>query len=153
MYFCKVVIADDLEGKNEAQLELLVLGRNSLHFSDTEVTVTFCSKCLCCFVFQRGHKTVSMEMNKWCFPLFMVLILHDRLCCRLCRGVRGSLWKHICSRQQCLFVFHVIFFHWGCLSLTNLGTLLPQKYTELLIFTFKRSEIHCMRNLRQVSVH
>ncbi|XP_049904856.1 immunoglobulin-like domain-containing receptor 2 isoform X3 [Epinephelus moara] len=27
VYFCKVVIADDLEGKNEAQLELLVLGR------------------------------------------------------------------------------------------------------------------------------
>lgn len=26
VYFCKVVIADDLEGKNEAQLELLVLG-------------------------------------------------------------------------------------------------------------------------------
>lgn len=29
VYFCKVVIADDLEGKNEAQLELLVLGMNS----------------------------------------------------------------------------------------------------------------------------
>ncbi|KAA8588004.1 immunoglobulin-like domain-containing receptor 2 isoform X1 [Etheostoma spectabile] len=27
VYFCKVVIANDLEGKNEAQLELLVLGR------------------------------------------------------------------------------------------------------------------------------
>ncbi|XP_037345334.2 immunoglobulin-like domain-containing receptor 2 isoform X1 [Pungitius pungitius] len=27
VYFCKVIIADDLEGKNEAQLELLVLGR------------------------------------------------------------------------------------------------------------------------------
>uniref|UniRef100_H3C4H0 Immunoglobulin-like domain containing receptor 2 n=1 Tax=Tetraodon nigroviridis TaxID=99883 RepID=H3C4H0_TETNG len=27
VYFCKVVIADDLEGKNEAQVELLVLGR------------------------------------------------------------------------------------------------------------------------------
>ncbi|KAM9346948.1 immunoglobulin-like domain-containing receptor 2 [Symphorus nematophorus] len=27
VYFCKVVIADDLEGKNEAQMELLVLGR------------------------------------------------------------------------------------------------------------------------------
>ncbi|XP_074515015.1 immunoglobulin-like domain-containing receptor 2 isoform X3 [Sebastes fasciatus] len=27
VYFCKIVIADDLEGKNEAQLELLVLGR------------------------------------------------------------------------------------------------------------------------------
>ncbi|KAM8856860.1 immunoglobulin-like domain-containing receptor 2 isoform 1-T1 [Synchiropus picturatus] len=27
VYFCKVVIADDLEGKNEDQLELLVLGR------------------------------------------------------------------------------------------------------------------------------
>ncbi|KAK1903245.1 Immunoglobulin-like domain containing receptor 2 [Dissostichus eleginoides] len=27
VYYCKVVIADDLEGKNEAQLELLVLGR------------------------------------------------------------------------------------------------------------------------------
>lgn len=27
VYLCKVVIADDLEGKNEAQLELLVLGR------------------------------------------------------------------------------------------------------------------------------
>lgn len=27
VYFCKVVIADDLEGKNEAQLELLVLGK------------------------------------------------------------------------------------------------------------------------------
>ncbi|KAM8749213.1 immunoglobulin-like domain-containing receptor 2 isoform 4-T5 [Acanthopagrus schlegelii] len=27
VYFCKVVIADDLEGKNEGQLELLVLGR------------------------------------------------------------------------------------------------------------------------------
>lgn len=26
VYFCKVVIADDLEGKNEGQLELLVLG-------------------------------------------------------------------------------------------------------------------------------
>lgn len=26
VYFCKIVIADDLEGKNEAQLELLVLG-------------------------------------------------------------------------------------------------------------------------------
>lgn len=30
VYFCKVVIADDLEGKNEAQLELLVLGRPPL---------------------------------------------------------------------------------------------------------------------------
>ncbi|KAJ0070298.1 hypothetical protein NL108_007645, partial [Boleophthalmus pectinirostris] len=27
VYFCKVIIADDVEGKNEAQLELLVLGR------------------------------------------------------------------------------------------------------------------------------
>ncbi|KAM7407225.1 hypothetical protein PAMA_003113 [Pampus argenteus] len=27
VYFCKVVVADDLEGKNEAQMELLVLGR------------------------------------------------------------------------------------------------------------------------------
>uniref|UniRef100_UPI0037E9BF7F immunoglobulin-like domain-containing receptor 2 isoform X3 n=1 Tax=Semicossyphus pulcher TaxID=241346 RepID=UPI0037E9BF7F len=27
VYFCKVIISDDLEGKNEAQLELLVLGR------------------------------------------------------------------------------------------------------------------------------
>lgn len=27
VYLCKVVIADDLEGKNEAQLELLVLGK------------------------------------------------------------------------------------------------------------------------------
>ncbi|XP_028250279.1 LOW QUALITY PROTEIN: immunoglobulin-like domain-containing receptor 2 [Parambassis ranga] len=27
VYFCKVIIADDLEGKNEAQMELLVLGR------------------------------------------------------------------------------------------------------------------------------
>nr|XP_046260871.1 immunoglobulin-like domain-containing receptor 2 isoform X4 [Scatophagus argus] len=27
VYFCKVVISDDLEGKNEGQLELLVLGR------------------------------------------------------------------------------------------------------------------------------
>uniref|UniRef100_A0A672ZG76 Ig-like domain-containing protein n=1 Tax=Sphaeramia orbicularis TaxID=375764 RepID=A0A672ZG76_9TELE len=32
VYFCKVVIADDLEGKNEAQLELLVLGTYTLHF-------------------------------------------------------------------------------------------------------------------------
>lgn len=31
MYFCKVVIADDLEGKNEAQLELLVLGMTTLY--------------------------------------------------------------------------------------------------------------------------
>lgn len=31
VYFCKVVIADDLEGKNEAQLELLVLGKRFLH--------------------------------------------------------------------------------------------------------------------------
>ncbi|XP_069010199.1 immunoglobulin-like domain-containing receptor 2 isoform X3 [Embiotoca jacksoni] len=30
VYFCKVVIADDLEGKNEAQLELLVLGRKGV---------------------------------------------------------------------------------------------------------------------------
>ncbi|XP_061648542.1 immunoglobulin-like domain-containing receptor 2 isoform X3 [Phyllopteryx taeniolatus] len=29
VYFCKVVIADDLDGKDEAQLELLVLGRTS----------------------------------------------------------------------------------------------------------------------------
>nr|XP_057938633.1 immunoglobulin-like domain-containing receptor 2 isoform X3 [Doryrhamphus excisus] len=29
VYYCKVVIADDLEGKNEAQLELLVLGRTT----------------------------------------------------------------------------------------------------------------------------
>ncbi|XP_040005057.1 immunoglobulin-like domain-containing receptor 2 isoform X4 [Xiphias gladius] len=27
VYFCKIIIADDLEGKNEGQLELLVLGR------------------------------------------------------------------------------------------------------------------------------
>ena len=26
VYFCKIIISDDLEGKNEAQLELLVLG-------------------------------------------------------------------------------------------------------------------------------
>lgn len=32
VYFCKVVIADDLEGKNEAQLELLVLGKRSFHY-------------------------------------------------------------------------------------------------------------------------
>lgn len=31
VYFCKVIIADDLEGKNEGQLELLVLGRPVLH--------------------------------------------------------------------------------------------------------------------------
>lgn len=31
VYFCKVVIADDLEGKNEAQLELLVLGKHFFH--------------------------------------------------------------------------------------------------------------------------
>ncbi|CAN9497506.1 unnamed protein product [Ophioblennius macclurei] len=31
VYFCKVVIADDLEGKNEAQMELLVLGRKLEH--------------------------------------------------------------------------------------------------------------------------
>lgn len=31
VYFCKVVIADDLEGKNEAQLELLVLGKRFFH--------------------------------------------------------------------------------------------------------------------------
>lgn len=30
VYFCKIVIADDLEGKNEAQLELLVLGTPTL---------------------------------------------------------------------------------------------------------------------------
>lgn len=32
VYYCKVVIADDLEGKNEAQLELLVLGMPAPHF-------------------------------------------------------------------------------------------------------------------------
>ena len=26
VYFCKIVIADDLEGKNEGQVEVLVLG-------------------------------------------------------------------------------------------------------------------------------
>lgn len=31
VYFCKVVIANDLEGKNEAHLELLVLGMLTLH--------------------------------------------------------------------------------------------------------------------------
>lgn len=31
VYFCKVVIADDLEGKNEGQMELLVLGRFQSH--------------------------------------------------------------------------------------------------------------------------
>lgn len=31
VYFCKVIIADDLEGKNEGQLELLVLGRPGFH--------------------------------------------------------------------------------------------------------------------------
>lgn len=31
VYFCKVIIADDLEGKNEGQLELLVLGRSAFH--------------------------------------------------------------------------------------------------------------------------
>lgn len=31
VYFCKVVIADDLEGKNEGQLELLVLGKPLFH--------------------------------------------------------------------------------------------------------------------------
>lgn len=29
VYFCKVVIADDLEGKNEDQVELLVLGKHA----------------------------------------------------------------------------------------------------------------------------
>lgn len=31
VYFCKVIIADDLEGKNEGQLELLVLGMPILY--------------------------------------------------------------------------------------------------------------------------
>eukprot|EP00063_Salmo_salar_P054975 XP_014029810.1 PREDICTED: immunoglobulin-like domain-containing receptor 2 isoform X1 [Salmo salar] len=30
VYFCKIVIADDLEGKNEGQVELLVLGRTGV---------------------------------------------------------------------------------------------------------------------------
>nr|XP_046219735.1 immunoglobulin-like domain-containing receptor 2 isoform X1 [Oncorhynchus gorbuscha] len=30
VYFCKIVIADDLEGKNEGQVELLVLGRTGM---------------------------------------------------------------------------------------------------------------------------
>nr|XP_029499714.1 immunoglobulin-like domain-containing receptor 2 isoform X1 [Oncorhynchus nerka] len=30
MYFCKIVIADDLEGKNEGQVEVLVLGRTGV---------------------------------------------------------------------------------------------------------------------------
>lgn len=38
VYFCKVVIADDLEGKNEAQLELLVLGMPTLHFPIKVIT-------------------------------------------------------------------------------------------------------------------
>ena len=29
VYFCKIVIPDDLEGKNEGQVELLVLGRST----------------------------------------------------------------------------------------------------------------------------
>lgn len=32
MYICKVVISDDLEGQNEASVELLVLGRLTLLF-------------------------------------------------------------------------------------------------------------------------
>ncbi|XP_028848024.1 immunoglobulin-like domain-containing receptor 2 isoform X2 [Denticeps clupeoides] len=30
VYFCKVILADDLEGKNEAQVELLVMGRTDV---------------------------------------------------------------------------------------------------------------------------
>lgn len=33
VYFCKVVVADDLEGRNEGQLELLVLGMATFHLS------------------------------------------------------------------------------------------------------------------------
>lgn len=55
VYFCKVIIADDLEGTNEAHLELLVLGMATLHFSqssdiktdqDQLVTVFFMYVCL-----------------------------------------------------------------------------------------------------------
>lgn len=34
VYICKVVIADDLEGQNEASVELLVLGKLSQHELD-----------------------------------------------------------------------------------------------------------------------
>lgn len=32
VYFCKVIISDDLEGKNEGQVELLVLGMPTFNF-------------------------------------------------------------------------------------------------------------------------
>ncbi len=38
VYFCKVVISDDLEGQNEAHVELLVLGEHNTHRKHTLTT-------------------------------------------------------------------------------------------------------------------
>lgn len=40
VYFCKVIIADDLEGRNEGQVELLVLGMSALNLSTKAMSST-----------------------------------------------------------------------------------------------------------------
>lgn len=54
VYYCKVVIADDLEGRNEAQVELLVLGMphsssqsNKTKASSQELTIL--EYLFCCY--------------------------------------------------------------------------------------------------------
>lgn len=53
VYFCKVVIADDLEGVNEGQLELLVLGTlitlNEISVPDGQWLALFPSLFVCLF--------------------------------------------------------------------------------------------------------
>lgn len=67
VYFCKVIIADDLEGTNEAHLELLVLGMATLHFSQssdikTLIKISWLQFSLCMFVCMLKLSAVSFYM-------------------------------------------------------------------------------------------
>lgn len=71
VYFCKVVIANDLEGKNEGQMELLVLGMSTFNQSNDDWTqntpsLIMISWLACIFVCLFGIMSTSVKTLSTC---------------------------------------------------------------------------------------
>lgn len=62
VYICKVVISDDLEGQNEASVELLVLGKLPLYFPNMP-TVKDVS-----FEREKKKKSLRVWSHLYCSP-------------------------------------------------------------------------------------
>lgn len=92
VYFCKVVVADDLEGRNEGQVELLVLGMVTFHLSQSS-----------------DIKTSQMFWGQ--FYLFMFVCLYLKAHCRLflydaCKGFQKYPFCCLCIPKCSYSRFH-----------------------------------------------